>query len=257
MAITVTFDDWDFTDADVTIADVNLSLPEPSNSQKSARAYGSVVQEISSGGLRILITGQITGTSASDFSANKKSLLINTSGLTRNRHGRLSLRSGFHYWAARAGGVTLNPLDGVYQAQFAMEFLASDPWERSNTEISAAIVSSTGNISHPTQFAGDAPVMPVRIDCGAGWAAGEVFILENSTAGYTFSKIIEQSLGSGETLVVDAELGRVYEGSRLSNVGVGGRFPYLQGNTTNSFDRSASSRTPTMTFTFWDRYSPS
>jgi hypothetical protein len=259
MAVTMTFDGWAFSAANFTATSITLDIQEPANPQKSVGVDGSAVPEATASGASIRISGQIAGSSESDLSDNIQALLRNTTGNNRSNKGRLSVRSGYHYWCARQGGLSFDRPPGQYQASLSMSFFSQEPWMRAATLIQLSKASSSSfTIAYGSggDFDGDARRMPLRINAGGGWSQGETFYIENTTAGWSFSKTLVSTLASGEDLVIDSEQGTCWEGERISNARVNGQFPYILGGSTNTLDASSSDNTPTLNVDFWDRYSP-
>jgi hypothetical protein len=254
----VSFDGWDFQTHDVIVDQLDIEFDEAADGGKAAVPDRASTPEGTMAGARITLGGTIRGTDFDDLHSRYLDLLKHTRGTDRVKKGQLAIKTGRHYWAQRVGTPRISYINGAPGASFLMQMYADDPFQRADTPTTVAELTSasdpTISVDFGSEILGDAYRIPLVVSCNALFVAGEVLRITNSTLGWTFEKVVETTIASGQTIVVDGELHEVLENGEPSGRGIAGTFPYLRGGVTNVISVAGSSRFGTITLEFVDRY---
>lgn len=257
------FNGWAFSGAGFTTTDVEFQLAYPERAQKAVQVDGGVAQEGALHGRIIRLSGKLVGTSTTDVRDKFGSLIKRLRGTDRQKKGRLDIHGDGHYYAQLVSSIPARLLPGQLAWQVQLEFFADDPFRRTNT---VKAISETPTAGTPTvtisngaglDFAGDAPRMPVVLDCNTGWQAGNVLRLVNQLTGARFEYVVKNNLTVSQSLVIDGETHEILEADTVTMEGVAGVFPYLRGGADNIWDftgTTAARLGVPYIFTFWDRY---
>lgn len=258
MAYQVQFDGWDFETNHVILDQLDIEFDETADPAKAAVPDRASTPETTMAGARITLGGRIQGTSYDDLHGKYLDLLKHTRGADRVKKGQLQIKSGRHYWAQRTNTPRFAYFNGAPAVSILLQMYADDPFPRSNSPTTIAEVTSasdpTISVDFGSDLLGDAYRIPLVVTSNALFAAGEVFRITNSTVGWTFEKVVETTIGGGQSIVVDGELREVLENGEPSGRGIAGTFPYLRGGVTNVISVAGSSRFGTVTLDFFDRY---
>lgn len=257
-AIQPLFDGYAFTDANFVVSELRSEASFEGRPKKAVLADAGALPEVTLSGRRILMKGRIAGTPSTTARVYLRDLMANLRGSDRTTKGQLDLYGDGHWWAQLHGRPVMQWVEGDDSVNLTLEFYAEDPFRRNNSMISVtATPGSTMDITFGASqdFLGDAPRIPLVINCGPGWSAGDVVRIHNTTAGWRFEKTVVNALSASQDLIINGERCHVTEGNEVVAEGVVcTSYPYVSGGQTNTLDFTGTTTLQSTTCEFFDRF---
>ena len=253
----IQFDGWSLaTNADLAEARVQMSKVMRSTSGGAAQAFAGSATQARLEGLRITVSGTLAGTDQSDIRDKWSLIMEHLGGVDRNRFGRLDLYGDGHFWAQLEASPTFTPT-GPQTASVLLQFFCADPYRRSASLVTKSSTPTSPNfeisLTHGSDFSGNVPRIPIRIDLGSGWQKDELVRVQNTTVGWIFEHVVTQDL-TGLGLYIDGDRHQVLEAGEPVYEAVSGTSPWIVGGTANTLDFTDSDRIQSFQIEFYDRF---